>query len=174
ADLERGEPSRRRAPRHDEMLDARQRGALVQIADQLLDDVAAPLGADAHVPVSEVHDVARQPEQGGLAMHERAIPHTLHASLHDDLGGAPAAHCAHRSGPATAPAGRRARRPGAGVTFGSAGRIMVGATGFEPATSCSRSRRATKLRYAPPCTSSSSLGWLSISLSAPRRTFPRA
>src|SRR5262245_43308789 len=27
---------------------------------------------------------------------------------------------------------------------------MVGATGFEPATSCSRSRRATKLRYAPP------------------------
>src|SRR6266511_4442275 len=26
---------------------------------------------------------------------------------------------------------------------------MVGATGFEPATSCSRSRRATKLRYAP-------------------------
>src|SRR5262249_2487156 len=28
-------------------------------------------------------------------------------------------------------------------------REMVGATGFEPATSCSRSRRATKLRYAP-------------------------
>src|SRR6476620_4515812 len=26
----------------------------------------------------------------------------------------------------------------------------VGATGFEPATSCSRSRRATGLRYAPP------------------------
>ena len=26
---------------------------------------------------------------------------------------------------------------------------MVGATGFEPATSCSRSRRATGLRYAP-------------------------
>ncbi len=25
----------------------------------------------------------------------------------------------------------------------------VGATGFEPATSCSRSRRATGLRYAP-------------------------
>src|SRR5258705_524507 len=29
---------------------------------------------------------------------------------------------------------------------------MVGATGFEPATSCSRSRRATKLRYAPSLT----------------------
>ena len=28
--------------------------------------------------------------------------------------------------------------------------LMVGATGFEPATSCSRSRRATGLRYAPP------------------------
>ena len=27
---------------------------------------------------------------------------------------------------------------------------MVGAAGFEPATSCSRSRRATGLRYAPP------------------------
>ena len=30
------------------------------------------------------------------------------------------------------------------------GSCMVGATGFEPATSCSRSRRATGLRYAPP------------------------
>ena len=28
--------------------------------------------------------------------------------------------------------------------------LMVGAAGFEPATSCSRSRRATGLRYAPP------------------------
>ena len=27
--------------------------------------------------------------------------------------------------------------------------VLVGATGFEPATSCSRSRRATELRYAP-------------------------
>jgi hypothetical protein len=27
---------------------------------------------------------------------------------------------------------------------------MVGATGFEPATSCSRSRRSTGLSYAPP------------------------
>ena len=26
---------------------------------------------------------------------------------------------------------------------------MVGATGFEPATSCSRSKRSTKLSYAP-------------------------
>ena len=26
---------------------------------------------------------------------------------------------------------------------------MVGATGFEPAASCSQSRRATGLRYAP-------------------------
>ncbi len=28
--------------------------------------------------------------------------------------------------------------------------MMVGATGFEPATSCSRSRRSTGLSYAPP------------------------
>src|SRR3546814_7763603 len=27
--------------------------------------------------------------------------------------------------------------------------MMVGATGFEPATSCSRSKRSTKLSYAP-------------------------
>ena len=27
--------------------------------------------------------------------------------------------------------------------------FMVGLTGFEPATSCSQSRRATKLRYSP-------------------------
>src|SRR5438105_6170878 len=31
---------------------------------------------------------------------------------------------------------------------------QVGATGFEPATSCSRSRRATGLRYAPKITKS--------------------
>ena len=30
-------------------------------------------------------------------------------------------------------------------------RRMVGATGFEPATLCSLSRCATKLRYAPKC-----------------------
>ncbi len=29
------------------------------------------------------------------------------------------------------------------------GKRLVGATGFEPATSCSQSRRATRLRYAP-------------------------
>ncbi len=29
--------------------------------------------------------------------------------------------------------------------------IVVGAAGLEPATSCSRSRRATGLRYAPLC-----------------------
>jgi hypothetical protein len=28
--------------------------------------------------------------------------------------------------------------------------LLVGAAGFEPATFCSQSRRATKLRYAPP------------------------
>ena len=27
--------------------------------------------------------------------------------------------------------------------------MLVGATGFEPATSCSRSKRSTKLSYAP-------------------------
>ncbi len=30
---------------------------------------------------------------------------------------------------------------------------MVGAAGFEPATSWSRTKRATKLRYAPICNS---------------------
>ncbi len=37
--------------------------------------------------------------------------------------------------------------------------FMVGLTGFEPATFCSQSRRATKLRYSPftftPCESAS-------------------
>ena len=32
--------------------------------------------------------------------------------------------------------------------------FMVGLTGFEPATSCSQSRRATKLRYSPFCVGS--------------------
>ncbi len=34
---------------------------------------------------------------------------------------------------------------------------IIGATGFEPATSCSRSRRATELRYAPLCLPSKQL-----------------
>ena len=42
---------------------------------------------------------------------------------------------------------------------------MVGATGFEPATSCSRSRRATGLRYAPPT-------FLQISCSCKARSAP--
>ena len=40
--------------------------------------------------------------------------------------------------------GRFTYRPAAVRSY-----IPVGATGFEPATSCSRSRRATELRYAP-------------------------
>ena len=31
------------------------------------------------------------------------------------------------------------------------GRLSIGATGFEPAASCSRSKRSTKLSYAPSC-----------------------
>ena len=34
---------------------------------------------------------------------------------------------------------------------------LVGARGFEPPTSCSQSRRATGLRYAPTCSSLSQL-----------------
>ena len=39
--------------------------------------------------------------------------------------------------------------PGSPIDGGGT-RSMVGATGFEPATSCSRSRRSTGLSYAPP------------------------
>ena len=45
-------------------------------------------------------------------------------------------------------------------------RCIVGATGFEPATSCSRSRRATGLRYAPPYS-------LTISRNSSQRDAPR-
>ena len=49
----------------------------------------------------------------------------------------------------------RDRHPahGAGITYMEIsvfyGRIMVGETGFEPATLCSQSRCATRLRYSP-------------------------
>ena len=36
------------------------------------------------------------------------------------------------------------------LTDDEASRSTIGAPGFEPGTSCSRSRRATRLRYAPP------------------------
>src|SRR4051812_3991831 len=42
---------------------------------------------------------------------------------------------------------------------------MVGATGFEPATLCSQSRCATRLRYAPTAGIVSGSGW-----NAPHRT----
>src|SRR5690349_21679938 len=46
--------------------------------------------------------------------------------------------------------GRKGRLPKKIPLPGGVGfEIRVGATGFEPATSCSRSRRATGLRYAP-------------------------
>src|SRR5262245_32391768 len=51
-----------------------------------------------------------------------------------------------------------------------AGDSMVRATGFEPATSCSRSRRATKLRYAPSCSKAPPTSARTLRLRAPRRT----
>src|SRR5206468_12441524 len=82
---------------------------------------------------------------GGVAvlrppLSEVPVADALDTSFDDDLGRSePARH--HGSAllqgpPARGPAPRGRRE-------------MVGATGFEPATSCSRSRRATKLRYAP-------------------------
>jgi hypothetical protein len=44
---------------------------------------------------------------------------------------------------------RRARKALTMQSIVRASVRSVGATGFEPATSCSRSRRATGLRYAP-------------------------
>ncbi len=41
-------------------------------------------------------------------------------------------------------------------------RAPVGLTGFEPATSCSQSRRATKLRYSPMCPAQGKAQMLSI------------
>ena len=35
------------------------------------------------------------------------------------------------------------------LVFGFFGFLLVGAEGFEPSTFCSRSKRATRLRYAP-------------------------
>jgi hypothetical protein len=35
------------------------------------------------------------------------------------------------------------------IFIGYPAKILIGMTGFEPATSCSQSRRATKLRYIP-------------------------
>ena len=46
--------------------------------------------------------------------------------------------------------------------------VSVGATGFEPATSCSRSRRSTGLSYAPKTTRPAIL--LRAVASAPGRT----
>ena len=40
--------------------------------------------------------------------------------------------------------------------------FVVGLTGFEPATSCSQSRRATKLRYSPMCPAQGKAQMLSI------------
>ena len=85
-------------------------------------------------------------------------------------GGTPAALTAARAGRAgvDSRAGRRrfeptcrvaARRVNRARDFGPrltrgaftrAAPELVGVTGFEPATSCSQSRRATKLRYTPP------------------------
>ena len=60
--------------------------------------------------------------------------------------------------------GAEATSPNRPVIRRVGARAMVGATGFEPATSCSRSRRSTGLSYAPP-------NWQMIaSYDAPGRT----
>src|SRR5580765_990706 len=78
-------------------------------------------------------------------MDEGAVSDALYSPLHQDLGGALHSRRIHlphcRRLPLFADMLRREEQ------------LMVGATGFEPATSCSRSRRATKLRYAPPTVS---------------------
>lgn len=85
-------------------------------------------------------------------------------------------------GPAARGSGPRARREGSGLVMGSrgvafalgdvvavatimtltCGFAMVGVTGFEPATSSSRTKRATKLRHtpwqSPPCSGSDKEG----------------
>ncbi len=70
---------------------------------------------------------------------------------------------------ARARSARRATKPGPGSSRGPASRV-VGATGFEPATSSSRTKRATKLRHAPACDEARSMP---LAPGADNRGFPR-
>jgi hypothetical protein len=53
--------------------------------------------------------------------------------------------------PAAVPAGEAARGRLIVETAHFAGPSLIGAAGFEPATPCSQSRCATRLRHAPYC-----------------------
>ena len=90
------------------------------------------------------HRVRRHPRPGATRRAERPLPRQAVAP-------------AEAAGDSDSDrGGRKHKTPRArGWPRGTRGLAMVGATGFEPATSCSRSRRATGLRYAPPNSSAS-------------------
>ena len=49
----------------------------------------------ANLAVLQVHDIAGQPQRGGLALDVVTVPDPLHAPLHHDLGGAAQSRDAH-------------------------------------------------------------------------------
>ena len=85
--------------------------------------------------VAARRDHTRDPAIGAL----RNVPRARQPAQRAGRGLAAAAELGPIRGPET-------RNP---LPSDGRGLQMVGATGFEPATSCSRSRRATGLRYAP-------------------------
>src|SRR5262249_42657919 len=140
-DAELVEAARGRQPADGEVLDKRERRAPAQLPGELLDHPAGAPPARAPAPGPSGHERS-PPAQGGCAAPRTvAVAQAPHASGDDDLGGR--FRSAHRwwlgySATVRQPEwGRRTIRE------------MVGARGFEPPTSRSRTVRATRLRYAP-------------------------
>src|SRR4029077_13375170 len=84
-----------RAPRHGQVIYPRQGRPLLQVVHQLLDEVAPAFDPHANLAVLQVHDIAGQPQRGGLALDVITVPDSLHAPLHHDLGGAAQSRDAH-------------------------------------------------------------------------------
>src|SRR5439155_8593792 len=133
-------PSGVRHGRHGEALDLGQRRPVLQVAHVVLDRLLAPLHSNLHVPGVKVDRVTGEVAVLRPPLSEAPVADALDTSFDDDLG---------RSAPARQPGSALLQGPPARGPAPRGRREMVGATGFEPATSCSRSRRATKLRYAP-------------------------
>src|SRR5205807_7035923 len=85
ADAERGEAAGRGQPRHADLVHAGERRSFLELADEILDDLARALRPQADAPVAQVHHVAAQPELRGLPLRVGAKSDALHAALDDDL-----------------------------------------------------------------------------------------
>src|SRR5207248_1216453 len=79
-------------PRHARVLDVREPGPALDLADERVERVAHPFGDDAHTPIAEVHGVSNDTQPLGRPHTKLAKPDALHAPSHHHVNPASLTH----------------------------------------------------------------------------------